>query len=409
VSSQYFRAIKMEKIIPLCTFLFYGACMAEVQNTTDTTSYEQSMNATYVAKDENTTSIEIIQNITSPDQANDMEVKEINSTNLEQTANTKLDDWLENLDITPDIVEKLASDNKTVVTATAIAVLKNKLQKNGISLSLSPKEARFSQSLPNQCQDETSCGCRAESRDIQVFAGIKTTSSFSSTNHLFEESGIFLEAKIDAEIGASGNIRVKGSIRDLKDIYERAEDKVREKAKEKLRKKRSPGFGKKFKKSFKKAWKQVVKNPIKKINRELIERPLKKLKCVRLVRKTIGFNLVSTGVVKLGINLSLGDVSFTEVEGGMLLSFIPKLDILGQVVSWNLNELEASKCVERIAGLKLISYCGYLERKARKKIEEGMKKVQEVKVPALIEKLEKKLKTKMGKAVSVLIPMEFSG
>merc|ERR1719481_819100 len=338
------------------------------------------------------------------DQVNDMEVKETNLTNLEITENTKLDDWLENLDITPDIIEKLASDNKTGVTATAIAVLKNQLQKKGISLSLSPEEARFSQNLPNQCQDETSCGCRAETRDIQVYACIKRTSSFSSTNHLFKESGIFLEATIDAEIGASGNIRVKGNIMELKNIY-----KVKEKVEEKLRKKRSPGFGKKFKKSFKKAWKQVVKNPIKKIKKELIERPLKKLKCVRLVRKTIGFSLVSTGVVKLGINLSLGDISFTEVEGGMLLSFIPKLDILGQVVSWNLNELEASKCVERIAGLKLISYCGYLERKARKKIEEGMKKFQEVKVPALIEKLEKKLKTKMGKTVSVLIPIEFSG
>jgi len=249
VSSQSFRAIKMEKIIPFCTFLLYGACMAEIQNTTDTATYEQPTNAT---------SIEIIQNITSPDQANDMEVKETNLTKLEQNANTKLDNWLEKLDITPDIVEKLASDNKTVVTATAIAVLKNQLQKKGISLSLSPEEARFSQSLPNQCQDETSCGCRAESRDIQVFAGIKRTSSFSSTNHLFEESGIFLEAKIDAEIGASGNIRVKGSIRDLKDIYERAEDKVKEKAKEKLRKKRSPGFGKKFKKSFKKAWVRFI-------------------------------------------------------------------------------------------------------------------------------------------------------
>jgi len=157
--------------------------MAEIQNTTDTATYEQPTNAT---------SIEIIQNITSPDQANDMEVKETNLTKLEQNANTKLDNWLEKLDITPDIVEKLASDNKTVVTATAIAVLKNQLQKKGISLSLSPEEARFSQSLPNQCQDETSCGCRAESRDIQVFAGIKRTSSFSSTNHLFEESGIFL-------------------------------------------------------------------------------------------------------------------------------------------------------------------------------------------------------------------------
>ena len=45
---------------------------------------------------------------------------------------------------------------------------------------------------------------------------------------------------LDAEIGAAGNIRAKGTIRDLKDI--------------KFRKKRSPGFGKRFKKAFKKVW-----------------------------------------------------------------------------------------------------------------------------------------------------------
>jgi len=312
-----------------------------------------------------------------------------------QEATSKLENWLENLDITPDIFEKLTSGDKTVVTATALDVLKNRLQKKGISLSLSPEEARFSQSLPNQCQDQTSCGCRVESRDVQVYAAIKRSSSFSSTNDLFEEEGIFMEAQIDAEIGANGNIRAKGRIRDLKEI--------------KGRKKRSPGWGKKFRKSFKKVWKKVVKNPIKKINRELIEHPLKKLKCTRLVRKTVGFNLVSTGVVKLGINLSLGNVSFTEAEGGMVLSFVPTFDILGQIVSWNLDQLEASKCVERIMGLKLISYCGYLERKARKKVEEGMRKVQDVKIPAVLEKLNKKLKTKIGETVTVFVPMEFSG
>jgi hypothetical protein len=71
--------------------------------------------------------------------------------------------------------------------------------------------------------------------------------------------------------------------------------------------------------------------------------------------------------------------------------------------------LEASKCVERVAGLKLFSYCGYLERRAKKKIEENMKKIQNVKVPSVIAKLEEKLKTKIGKTVSILIPMEFSG
>jgi hypothetical protein len=85
--------------------------------------------------------------------------------------------------------------------------------------------------------------------------------------------------------------------------------------------------------------KNVVKNPIKKINRELIERPIKKLKCTRLVRKTVGFNLISTGVVKMGISLSLRELSFTEADGGMLLSFVPTFDIVGQIVSWNLDQV----------------------------------------------------------------------
>jgi hypothetical protein len=68
--------------------------------------------------------------------------------------------------------------------------------------------------------------------------------------------------------------------------------------------------------------------------------------------------------------------------------------------------LEASKCVERIARLKLFSYCGYLEKKARKKIEENIKKIQNVKLPAVIAKLEEKLKMKIGKTVSVFMLMK---
>jgi len=56
--------------------------------------------------------------------------------------------------------------------------------------------------------------------------------------------------------------------------------------------------------------------------------------------------------------------------------------------------------------LKLISYCGYLERKARKKIEESMQKVQNVKLPAVIQKLERKLQMKAGKTITVNIPLD---
>eukprot|EP00092_Neocalanus_flemingeri_P028733 GFUD01031196.1.p1 GENE.GFUD01031196.1~~GFUD01031196.1.p1 ORF type:complete len:331 (-),score=95.63 GFUD01031196.1:779-1771(-) len=314
---------------------------------------------------------------------------------LALAGDSRLDTLFEDLDITPGMVDKLGSDDKAVVTATIAEVLRKHLAKKDISLGISPEEARFSQNLANKCQDQTSCGCRVESRGVQVYAAIKRSSSFSTSNKLFEDAGIFLEAMVDAEVGAYGDIRGKFNIRDIRDI--------------KFRKKRSPGWGKKFKKSFKKVWKKVVKNPIKKINRELIERPIKKLKCARLVRKTVGFNLVSTGVVKIGIRLSVGNMSFTEADGGMLLSFVPNFDIVGQIDSWNLDQVKASKCVERLAGLKVLSYCGFLEKKARNEIEKNMKKIQTVKLPAVIEKLERKLKAKIGKAVSILIPLEFTG
>ena len=111
---------------------------------------------------------------------------------LAKAGDSKIDNWLENLDITPDMIDKLTSDNKTVVTATIAEVLQKQLAKKDISLSISPEEARFSQNLPNQCQDTTSCGCRLESRDVKVYAAIKRSSSFSTSNKLFEDDGIFL-------------------------------------------------------------------------------------------------------------------------------------------------------------------------------------------------------------------------
>jgi len=320
-----------------------------------------------------------------------------------------LDKALTKLDITPDVFEKLVNGSRTVKRDTITNLLKKQLNKQGLILDVTPAEVRLSQNLPNQCQDTTSCGCRVESRDVQVFAAIQRTSNLTTSGKAFEDAGIIIEAIIDAELGASGNIRAKGNLRDLKDIKLRKEVLAQGMSKlaSKLRKKRSPGFGKRFKKAFKKTWKQVVKNPIKKINRELIERPIKKIKCARLVRKTIGFNLRSTGVIKLGIRINLGDITIDETDEGLTLSVTPSFDIIGKILSWNLDEVTASKCVERIAGLKLISYCGYLERKARKKIEESMQKVQNVKLPAVVQKLERKLQMKAGKTISVKIPLNF--
>ena len=72
---------------------------------------------------------------------------------------------------------------------------------------------------------------------------------------------------------------------------------------------------------------------------------------MRLVRKTVGFNLVSNGVVKMEISLSLGNLSLTEADGGMLLSFLPTFDIVGQVVSWNLDQVNKNLKTDNIITL----------------------------------------------------------
>ena len=82
-----------------------------------------------------------------------------------------------------------------------------------------------------------------------------------------------------------------------------------------------------------------MKNPVKKIVKE-IKRPLDKLKCARLVRKTIGFSLRSTGIIKLGVKLELEDISVREVDSGVHISFVPVFDLIGQIVSWNLDQVK---------------------------------------------------------------------
>merc|ERR1712198_727481 len=128
------------------------------------------------------------------------------------------DKALTKLDITPDVFEKLVNGSRNVKRDTITNLLRKQLHKQGLILDVTPAEVRLSQSLPNQCQDTTSCGCRVESRDVQVFAAIQRTSNLTTSGKAFEDAGIVIEAIIDAELGASGNIRAKGTLGDLKDI-----------------------------------------------------------------------------------------------------------------------------------------------------------------------------------------------
>ena len=111
---------------------------------------------------------------------------------LTQADDTRLETLLTGLGITPDMLDKLGSGDNAAVTATVAEILRKHLNKKGISLDITPEEARFSQNMANQCQDQTSCGCRLETRNVQLHAAIKKPSSFSTNNELLQDAGMLL-------------------------------------------------------------------------------------------------------------------------------------------------------------------------------------------------------------------------
>ena len=86
-----------------------------------------------------------------------------------------------------------------------------------------------------------------------------------------------------------------------------------------------------------------MENPIQILNREFINRPIKKLKCARLVHKTVDFNLASTGVIKVGLMIDFGNFTIADSDQGITLTITPSFDLIGQIVSWNLDDVRGLK------------------------------------------------------------------
>merc|ERR1711962_1098709 len=178
------------------------------------------------------------------------------------------------------------------------------------------------------------------------------------------------------------------------------------------RKKRSPGW-RKWRRRVSKAVRKVTRpviRPVVKVAKAVVVKPLEKLlPCARLVRKTVGFDLATKGTAKMGVGLSINNLNVSDSPQGIRVSFDPSFSLVGQIINWELTKVEANKCEEKLLGVKLISYCGFLERRAKKEIEEKMANLQELKLPGVIRKVEEKLQAKIGQTVSVLIPMDLGG
>ena len=80
-------------------------------------------------------------------------------------------------------------------------------------------------------------------------------------------------------------------------------------------------------------------------------------------------------------------------------------DVVGMVLSWQVIDVKASKCSIKILGIKIISFCGVIEKALKKGINELSAGALKILVPQLTAKLENAINTKVGSVVRIPIKL----
>ena len=250
--------------------------------------------------------------------------------------------------IKPDVLNILKEDDGTSrINEYLGELLRNQMQKLNVDLTVDAGDIAISTSIPDQSYEEGDCKYKFHFHNLKADGKIKHSSNMAATINLFKEKApvMLLESKIDAGLSLSGSLR-----------------------------------GSRHKKVFK--------------------------KCIQLARKTIGLDVNSHGEVAIGVmlkaqNFAISKLSWRSYE----VSFDFGLELEGKVINWDISSVNASKCNIKLFGIKILSFCSYLERKISEAAKKYITNVVPIQAPKLIEKLESKLRTKIGEKIIVPLYM----
>lgn len=246
--------------------------------------------------------------------------------------------------IKPDILDILKEgEDKSRINEFLGGLLRHQIQKLNVDMTIESGDVAISTTIPDQHFEDGSCKYKFYFHDLRANGKIKHSSNMAAVMNLFKETGpsMLLESKIDATLFLSGSLR-----------------------------------GSRHQKIFK--------------------------KCKQLARKTIGLDVNSHGEVAIGIllrtkNFSINQLSWRKYE----MSFEFGLELEGKVINWDISSISASNCNIKIFGVKVLSFCTWLEKRISDEAKKYIMNAVPIQAPKLVEKLESKLRTKVGEKVIV--------
>ena len=129
-------------------------------------------------------------------------------------------------------------------------------------------------------------------------------------------------------------------------------------------------------------------------------------KCRKIGRDTLGIDLKTSGKAILAVALEATDIAidpnFENIKGKL------NLNILGRLENWNVDDLDVSKCqVKLFNRVEIGSYCSAARSLIRDALQNYINKWSQFEAPKLIEKLERKLQSRIGD--EIVIPLNGGG
>ena len=237
----------------------------------------------------------------------------------------------------------MKGDEPSKVNEFLANLLRQEMDKSGLDLSVDAGDINIATEIPDQDFEDGHCKYKFHAHDLRANGAIRKSSKITASLDIFADNGpsVFLESKLDTTLAMAGNLR--GSLH-----------------------------------------KKILG------------------KCTKLARKTVGLQIESDGTVAVGISLKASEFELKSASWKSYeLSFVFGLEIKGRVLSWDIASVQASQCNIKLFGIKVLSFCSWLEKRIENEANKYIKTAVKIQAPKLVQKLESKLRTKVGERVTI--------
>jgi len=125
-------------------------------------------------------------------------------------------------------------------------------------------------------------------------------------------------------------------------------------------------------------------------------------RCRRIGRDTLGIDLKTSGKAIIAVALEATDIeidpSFEKIKGRL------NINLLGRLENWTVDDLDVSKCqVKLFNRVEIGSYCSLARNLIQQGLQNYINKWTSFEAPQLIEKLERKMQSRIGE--EIVIPL----